>query len=235
MIRALGTTGVALALAASLAGCGKTKTADAAAPPPAEPAKAAALDTEPPARPKIVALGDSITAGLGVFQVEAYPALLQSMIDADGYDFEVVNAGESGDTSATALRRLDFVLDPATRILIVAVGGNDALRGISPATTHDNVLAIVTKAQAKGIDVLLAGMEAPPNLGEDYTSAFRAVFSKIARESNAVFLPFLLDGVAGKPELNQDDGIHPTAAGHRIIAAAMYDRLKPMLDDLVNK
>lgn len=235
MIRALGTTGVALALAASLAACGKTKTPDAAAPPTAAPAKAAALDTEPPARPKIVALGDSITAGLGVFQVEAYPALLQSMIDADGYDFEVVNAGESGDTSATALRRLDFVLDPATRILIVALGGNDALRGISPATTHDNVLAIVTKAQAKGIDVLLAGMEAPPNLGEDYTSAFRAVFSKIARESNAVFLPFLLDGVAGKPELNQDDGIHPTAAGHRIIAAAMYDRLKPMLDDLVNK
>jgi len=193
------------------------------------------LDTEPPVRPKIVVLGDSITAGLGVYQVDAYPAKVQSLVDADGYSMEVVNAGESGDTSATALRRLDFVMDPATKILIVAVGGNDALRGIAPAATKANILSIIKKAQEKGVDVLLAGMQAPPNLGADYTEAFSAMFSSLGRETTAVYLPFLLDGVAGHPELNQEDGIHPTAEGHKIIAAMVYDRLKPMLDDLVNR
>ena len=127
------------------------------------------------------------------------------------------------------------MLDPNVKILIVAVGGNDALRGVSPTATHDNVLAIVKKAQAKGVDVLLTGMQAPPNLGADYADAFRAVFYKVARESSAIFVPFLLEGVAGNASLNQDDGIHPTAEGHKIIAALIYDRLKPMLDDLANR
>ena len=235
MIRGVGAAGLALMIALGAA-CGGSKDKNTAAAPAATEVKPPpGLETEPPARPKVVALGDSITAGLGVYQVDAYPAQLQRMIDAEGYNVEMVNAGESGDTSATALRRLDFVLDAHVKILIVAVGGNDALRGVSPTATHDNLLAIVKKAQGKGIDVLLAGMQAPPNLGEDYTSAFRAVFSKVARETSATFLPFLLEGVAGDPVLNQDDGIHPTAEGQKIIAAQMYGKLKNLLDDLANR
>lgn len=235
MIRAFGATSLALMIALGVA-CGGSKVTNAAnTPAPAEVKPPPGLETEPPARSKIVALGDSITAGLGVYQVDAYPARLQQMINADGYNIEMVNGGESGDTSATALRRLDFVLDPNVKILIVAIGGNDALRGISPTATYDNVLAIVKKAQAKGVDVLIAGMEAPPNLGEDYTNAFRAVFSKVGRETSATFLPFLLEGVAGDPALNQDDGIHPTAEGHKIIAAQVYGKLKNLLDDLANR
>ena len=237
MIRGFGAAGPALSLMLALgAACSGAKdTAAARAPAPAETKAPPGLDTAPPAKSKVVALGDSITAGLGVYQVDAYPAQLQAMIDAEGYNFEMVNAGESGDTSATALRRVDFVLDPNVKVLIVAVGGNDALRGLSPNATHDNVLAIVKKAQGKGVDVLLAGMQAPPNLGTDYADAFRAVFYKVARETSATFLPFLLEGVAGSPTLNQGDGIHPTVEGHKIIAAQMYDKLKPLLDDITNR
>lgn len=194
------------------------------------------LDTEPPQRLKVVALGDSITAGFGVFQVEAYPALLQAKLEAEGYAWEVVNAGESGDTSATALRRVDWLLDPNVRVLIVAVGGNDALRAIPPKATHDNIAGIIDKALAKGVDVLLAGMEAPPNLGEDYVVAFRSTFSSLRREYPGVkVLPFLLDGVAGNPALNQADGIHPTAPGQQIIANQLYELLKPMVDEISNR
>jgi len=237
VIRAISSASLILMLAAGAA-CGGSKGKESANTPGAPAAKAGpppGLETEPPPRMKVAALGDSITAGLGVFQVDAYPAQLQKLIDADGYNVEVVNAGESGDTSASALRRTDFVLDPNVKILIVAVGGNDALRGIAPKSTHDNVLAIVRKAQAKGVDVLLTGMQAPPNLGDDYATPFRAVFYQVARETSATFLPFLLEGVAGDPQLNQDDGIHPTVEGHRIIAGLIYDKLKPMLDDLVNR
>jgi acyl-CoA thioesterase-1 len=236
VIRACGAAGLTLLLAAAAAcGGGSRNDKPAANAATAEKKAPPGLETEPPPRSKVVALGDSITAGLGVFQNDAYPAELQRLIDADGYNVEVVNAGESGDTSATALRRTDFVLDPSVKILIVAVGGNDALRGISPKSTHDNVLAIVKKAQAKGVDVLLAGMQAPPNLGADYTTAFRQVFYQVSRETSPTFLPFLLEGVAGDPKLNQDDGIHPTAEGHKIIAGLIYDKLKPLLDDLANR
>jgi acyl-CoA thioesterase-1 len=235
VIKGFGAAGLALMLAAGAACSGSTGKPAANASAPAAKAPAPSLDTEPAPRPKVVALGDSITAGLGVLQSDAYPAQVQKLIDADGYNVEVVNAGESGDTSATALRRTDFVLDPNVKILIVAVGGNDALRGISPKATYDNVLAIVKKAHAKGVDVLLAGMQAPPNLGADYTTAFRQVFYQVSRETSPTFLPFLLEGVAGDSKLNQDDGIHPTAEGHRIIAALIYDKLKPMLDDLANR
>lgn len=220
----------------SLSACGwRSKPADANAA--TTPKKGLPpLDTEPPARPKVVALGDSITAGLGVFQIEAYPALLQGKLEAEGYQWEVINAGESGDTSATALRRLDWVLDSNVKILIIAVGGNDALRGIAPKAMHDNIAAIIDKASAKGVDVLLAGMLAPPNLGEDYATAFRGVFSALKRDYPGIrLMPFLLDGVAGDPNLNQADGIHPTAAGQQIIANHLYDFLKPMVDDVANR
>ena len=226
--------GAVLALI-TIAGCGSKPQSAATGTTPAKKGPPP-LDTEPPPRFKVVALGDSITAGLGVFQIEAYPALLQGKLEAEGYGWEVVNAGESGDTSATALRRIDWVLDPSVRILIVAVGGNDALRGISTKSMHDNIAAIIDKASAKGVDVLLAGMEAPPNLGEDYATSFRSVFSALKRDYPGIkLMPFLLDGVAGDSNLNQADGIHPTAAGHQIIANHMYDVLKPMVDDIVGR
>jgi acyl-CoA thioesterase-1 len=235
-VRSVSFAASVLALAAAVA-CGR-----ASAPAPQATADAAArkglppLDTEPPARLKVVALGDSITAGLGVYQIEAYPALLQQKLETEGYPWEVVNAGESGDTSATALRRVDGLLDSTVRVLIIAVGGNDALRGLAPKATHDNIAGIIQKAQAKGVDVLLAGMEAPPNLGEDYVVAFRSTFSALRREyPDMKVLPFLLAGVAGDPNLNQADGIHPTAAGQQIIANLLYDVLKPMVDDVVNR
>jgi acyl-CoA thioesterase-1 len=231
-LRALVAVFVALAC---LAGCGSKQPSSSANTTPAKKGLPP-LDTEPPPRPKVVALGDSVTAGLGVFQVEAYPALLQGKLEAEGYDWEVVNAGESGDTSATALRRVDWVLDPNVRILIVAVGGNDALRGIATKSMHDNIAAIIDKASAKGVDVLLAGMEAPPNLGEDYAMSFRSVFSALKREYSGIrLMPFLLEGVGGDGNLNQADGIHPTAAGHQIIADHMYDFLKPMVDDIASR
>ncbi len=237
MIRSVGAAGLALSLTLALAAaCGsRDEKPGANSPPAAEVKPPPGLETEPAPRPKIVALGDSITAGLGVFQVDAYPAQLQQMIDTDGYNIEMLNAGESGDTSATALRRLDGLIDPNVKILIVAIGGNDALRGVPPNATQENVRAIVKQAQGKGIDVLLTGMQAPPNLGDDYASAFRSVFYKVARETSATFVPFLLEGVAGDPELNQDDGIHPTAAAHKIIAAMIYEKLKPLLDDLATR
>lgn len=215
---------------------GTQKVADPAAA--ATPAKKGLppLDTEPPARPKVVALGDSITAGLGVFQVEAYPALLQAKLEAEGYQWEVVNGGESGDTSATALRRTDWLLDSHVKILIIAVGGNDALRGIAPKSMRDNIAGIIDKASAKGIDVLLTGMQAPPNLGADYALAFRSVFPSLQRDYPGIrLMPFLLEGVAGDPNLNQADGIHPTAPAHQIIATNIYEFLKPMVDDVANR
>ncbi len=219
------------------AACGwSAKPADTKATTTAEKKGLPPLDTEPPARFKVVALGDSITAGLGVFQVEAYPALLQAKLEGEGYQWEVVNAGESGDTSATALRRLDWVLDSNVKILIIAVGGNDALRGIAPKAMHDNIAAIIDKASAKGVDVLLAGMQAPPNLGQDYATAFRGAFTSLQRDYPGIkVMPFLLEGVAGEANLNQADGIHPTAAGHQIIATHLYEFLKPMVDDVVNR
>lgn len=224
-----------LAFSLSMA-CGKKNEAPAATAETAPRKGLPPLDTEPPARLKVVALGDSITAGLGVFQVEAYPALLQAKLESEGYPWEVMNAGESGDTSATALRRVDGVLDANVRVLIIAVGGNDALRGLSPKATHDNIAGIIDKAMAKGVEVLLAGMEAPPNLGPDYAAAFRSTFSSLHNEYPSIrVLPFLLAGVAGDANLNQADGIHPTAPGQQIIANNMYDVLKPIVDDIANR
>ena len=230
--------GVAASLAAitAVAACGWFPKSTAISKAVEEKKGLPPLDTEPPARLKVVALGDSVTAGLGVFQIEAYPALLQGKLEAEGYQWDVMNAGESGDTSASALRRTDWLLDPNVRILIVAVGGNDALRGISPKSMHDNIAAIIDKASAKGVDVLLAGMEAPPNLGEDYATSFRSVFSTLKREYPGVkLMPFLLEGVAGDPNLNQPDGIHPTKEGQQIIANHLYEFLKPMVDDIVSR
>jgi acyl-CoA thioesterase-1 len=177
----------------------------------------------------IVALGDSLTAGLGVAADEAYPAVLEARLRREGFDYRVVNAGVSGDTSAGGLRRLDWALRLKPEVVIVALGANDGLRGQPPAALRDNLTRIVERARAAGARVLLAGMRVPPNYGDDYARAFAAVYPTVARATGVPLAPFLLDGVAGDPRLNQPDGIHPTAEGQRVIAERLWPHLKPLL------
>ena len=185
--------------------------------------------------PRIVILGDSLTAGLGLATHEAYPAILQEYLDAKGLPYKVVNAGISGDTSAGGLSRLDWALDGDVRILVVALGGNDALRGLPVAQLQDNLARIIERAQGRGVSVILAGMEAPPNWGTDYTRAFHAVYPSLAKTYNVALVPFLLEGVAGVETLNQRDGIHPTAQGDRIVADTVWSVLEPIAARLVTK
>jgi acyl-CoA thioesterase-1 len=180
----------------------------------------------------VVAFGDSLTAGLGLLEQEAFPALLQRRIDEAGYEFEVVNAGLSGDTSAGGLRRLDWALEGDVRVLIVAFGGNDALRGLPVAQMRENLTAIIQGARERGAVVILAGMEAPPNFGPEYAAAFRQTFRDVALKERVLFIPFLLHGVAGNPELNQPDGIHPNQQGAHIMADTVWAVLGPLLDQM---
>ena len=176
-----------------------------------------------------MALGDSLTAGYGLNESQAYPALLQQKLDAEGYKFEVVNAGVSGDTSAGGLRRLDWSLQGDVKVLIVALGGNDGLRGLPVVEMQRNLTKIIETARARGIIVILAGIEAPPNYGPEYVNAFRTAFGDLAREQHVVFIPFLLDKVAGLPELNLGDGIHPNERGAVIVSDTVWKALKPVL------
>jgi len=176
-------------------------------------------------------LGDSLTAGLGLPPDEAYPAIIQQRLDAEGLKFQVVNAGVSGDTSAGGLRRLDWALDGDVRVLVVALGGNDGLRGLPVSELQQNLSTIVERAQARHVQVVLAGMEAPPNFGKDYTLEFRRVYADVAKKYNVKLLPFLLDRVAGNETLNQRDGIHPTAEGARLVADNVWSVLKPLLEE----
>jgi acyl-CoA thioesterase-1 len=177
----------------------------------------------------IVVLGDSLTAGLGVAPEEAYPALLEGRLRRAGFAYRVVNAGVSGDTSAGGLRRLDWVLRTRPEIVIVALGANDGLRGVPVDALRDNLTAIVTRLQASGARVLLAGMRLPPNYGAAYADAFAETFRDVARRTSAAFLPFLLEGVGGEPALNQTDGIHPNVAGQRAVADRIWPSLQPLL------
>lgn len=183
-------------------------------------------------RPQIVALGDSLTAGLGLLELQAYPALLQEKLEAEGYEFDVVNAGVSGDTSAGGLRRLDWALQGDVRVLIVALGANDGLRGLSVGQMKKNLTAIIEQARKREIVVILAGMEAPPNYGPEYTVAFRQAYQDIAREQRVLFIPFLLASVAGQSHLNQGDGIHPNTEGAAIMAETVWRVLRPVLDQM---
>jgi acyl-CoA thioesterase-1 len=177
----------------------------------------------------IVILGDSLTAGLGVAPDEAYPARLQARLASEGYPHRVVNAGVSGDTTAGGLRRLSWVLRQRPDIVIVALGANDGLRGLSVDAMRANLTEIVRQARAAGARVLLAGMRLPPNYGNGYVRAFEAVFPAVARQEHVPLMPFLLDGVAAKAALNQPDGIHPNAEGQRLIAERLWPRLVPLL------
>jgi acyl-CoA thioesterase I len=176
-----------------------------------------------------VLLGDSLTAGLGLAQDQAYPALLQQRLEKEGLNYEVVNAGVSGDTSAGGLARLDWALDGDVRVLIVALGGNDGLRGLPAEELKSNLSQIIERAQGRHIQVLLAGMEAPPNFGQSYIVSFHQVYPELAKKYKVPLLPFLLQGVAGNETLNQRDGIHPTAEGARIVADNIWPYLRPML------
>ena len=214
--------------------CGRGAPASQAAAPAAPVAREAPSAPKPAdeaARPKIVVLGDSLTAGDGLLEMQAYPALLQQKLNEDGYGWEVVNAGISGDTSAAGLQRLDWALDQAdVRILVLELGANDGLRGLPVSELKKNLAAIIEHAQAKGISVLLAGMEAPPNFGPEYTVSFRQVYRDLAKQYKVTLLPFLLDKVAGVAALNQSDGIHPNVDGARIVADTVWNVLKPMVD-----
>ena len=220
-----------------LAACGSApapdRAPDAGAPASTRSAADSASRRASAQRPRIVCLGDSLTAGYGLADAaaQAYPALLQRKLDAAGYHFEVINAGVSGDTSAGGLRRLDWSLDGDVRLLIVALGANDGLRGLSVEQMTRNLDTVVRRAQERRIRVLLAGMEVPPNLGADYADAFRQAFRDVARERGVPLLPFLLAGVGGDGRLNQRDGIHPNATGAQMVAENVWQALKPLLDE----
>jgi acyl-CoA thioesterase I len=178
-----------------------------------------------------VVLGDSLTAGLGIPREDAYPAVLQRKLREAGIPLEVMNAGVSGDTSADGLRRASWALEGEVRLLILVLGANDGLRGLPPTQMKENLQSIIHRARQRAIPVLLVGMEAPPNFGEQYTAAFRQVFRDLARENTITLVPFLLEGVAGVPDLNQADGIHPTSSG----AARIADHLLPAVKTMIQK
>ena len=223
----------AISAAACTGAASRQDDAASRAAPTAAPAAAAALAqaATPAEKPRIVFLGDSLTAGLGLPIERTYPSLIQQRLNEEGLDYEVVNAGVSGDTSAGGLSRLDWALQGDVRILVVALGGNDALRGLPPDALKRNLATIIERAQARGIRVVLAGMEAPPNFGRDYIVSFHKVYPALAQQYRVPFLPFLLENVAGIEQLNQPDGIHPTAAGARIIADNVWAVLKPLVGD----
>jgi acyl-CoA thioesterase-1 len=178
-----------------------------------------------------VILGDSLTAGLGLPSEASYPALVQERLNSQGMNYEVVNAGVSGDTSAGGLSRLDWALQGDVRILVVALGGNDGLRGLPADALKRNLAEIIERARARHIRVILAGMEAPPNYGRDYFVSFHKVYPALAEQYHVPLVPFLLQGVGGIADLNQADGIHPNAAGARILAENVWAVLKPVAQE----
>lgn len=181
--------------------------------------------------PVVLFLGTSLTAGLGLELDEAYPALIQQKIDSVGFAFRAVNAGVSGETSAAGLRRLEWLLQQPVAVLVLELGANDALRGQDLDALRRNLQEIIDRARARHprVEIVIAGMRMPPNLGLQYTRAFRDLFVDLARENDAALIPFLLEGVAAEPHLNQPDGMHPNAAGARIMAENVWRVLGPIL------
>lgn len=190
-----------------------------------------------PAPRIILFLGDSITAGYGLDPDQAFPALIQEKIDAKSWNFKVVNAGQSGDTSAGGLNRLAWLLKNRVDVLILELGANDGLRGLPPETTKSNLQSIIerTKDKYPEVQVIVAGMKVPPNMGGEYGRKFESVFVDVAKKNKAVLIPFVLEGVGGSRQLNLPDGVHPTAKGHEIIAANVWKALEPVLRSLTGK
>ena len=181
----------------------------------------------------ILFFGDSLTAGYGLEDpsVQAFPALIQKKIDDAGLPWSAVNAGLSGETSAGGLRRVDWILRQHVKVFVLELGGNDGLRGLPPETTRANLQAIIDRVRAKypAAKIVLAGIAAPPNMGADFTRAFAAIFPELAEKNGVTLIPFLLEGVGGRPEFNQPDGIHPNVQGHAIVAETVWKVLKPLL------
>ena len=213
-----------------LAACGGGSREPAPAETKTAPAPASS-STPVETVPKIVAFGDSLTAGYGLQPQESYPALLQKMLDADGFKYEVVNAGVSGDTSAGGVRRLDWSLDAGgVRFVILELGANDFLRGQPVSETKKNLSDIIKRAKSRGAVVLLAGMLTTTNTGRDYELEISDAFKSLADEHDVVLIPFFLEGVAGIDKYNQQDRVHPNAEGTRLVAATVYRHLKPLLE-----
>jgi acyl-CoA thioesterase-1 len=179
--------------------------------------------------PAIVAFGDSLTAGYGLNPDESFTTLLQRKLDESGYRYRVVNAGVSGDTSAGGLRRIDWSLEGNVKFLVLELGGNDGLRGLPVAEMKKNLAQTIERAQSRGATVILAGMEAPPNMGAEYTREFRQAFRDLAKQYKTPFIPFFLEGVGGRPEYNQPDGIHPNAEGEKVMTENVWRALEPLL------
>jgi acyl-CoA thioesterase-1 len=177
----------------------------------------------------VVFLGDSLTAGLGLGTDQSFPSLIGRKLKDAGLDYDVVNAGVSGDTTAGGLRRADWSLEGDVRVLILALGANDGLRGLPVGDMKKNLAAVLDRARDRKVPVILAGMEAPPNYGPEYTVAFRNAYAELAAEYKVPFIPFLLQGVAGEASLNQGDGIHPNTRGAQIVADLVWKELEPIL------
>jgi acyl-CoA thioesterase-1 len=182
----------------------------------------------------ILFFGDSLTAGYGLDPSQAFPARVGEKIASSGWNFEVINAGLSGETTAGGLRRIDWLLKRRVDVLVLALGANDGLRGVPVEVTRQNLQAILdrTKSRYPNVKIVIAGMQIPPNLGLEYASRFRSLFPDLARNNGAFLIPFLLEGVGGRPELNLPDGIHPTPEGHKIIAENVWKILQPLLKSL---
>ena len=179
----------------------------------------------------IVFFGNSLTAGYGLDISEAFPARIQELIDSLGLEYEVINAGLSGETTASGNSRIDWVLKNSVSVFVLELGANDGLRGIPTHETRKNLQEIIDKVIAKypSARIVLAGMQVPPNMGEEYSNDFRSIFPEIAEKNEAAFIPFLLENVAGEPDLNLADGIHPTAYGHELVAQNVWSVLKEVL------
>lgn len=182
----------------------------------------------------ILFMGNSLTAGFGLEPSEAFPALIQQKINGAGMNFKVVPAGLSGETTTSGLRRIDWLFKQKVDVLVLELGGNDGLRGITLNLTKQNLQDMIDKARSYNpkIRIVLAGMEVPPNMGDNYTAEFRKMYPELSKKNNVTLIPFLLEGVGDRPELNQRDGIHPTAEGHAIVAETVWKYLKPVLQSL---
>ncbi|HXO22379.1 MAG TPA: arylesterase [Thermoanaerobaculia bacterium] len=222
----------ALLLLLLLAACKAQPAPGAAAGAPASPPlQPPAATPAGPRQPLVIFLGDSLTAGLGLAEDQAFPALLARRLGELGSPIRLVNAGVSGDTSAGGLRRIDWLLRQKPDVVVVGLGANDALRGADPTEIEHNLREIVVHARAGGARVLLLGMRIPPNYGGDYAGRFAAIYPRIAREMDVPLVPFLLEGVGGDPALNQADGIHPTAQGQERVAKVILPYLRDVLSD----
>ena len=231
MIRTLTLFGFSCLLAA----CGDSE------PPPAAPKAAPTTARQATARPEktddrvlVVFLGDSLTAGLGLDEDQAFPALVEESLRESGRAVRVVNAGISGDTTAGGLARLDWLLRQRPDILVVALGGNDGLRGVPLESSEANLRAILKRAKAEGIRVLLGGMLIPPNYGPDYTGRFAAIYPRLAAELDVPLIPFLLEGVAAREELNLPDGIHPNVEGQKLVAETVLPYVERLVDEVAS-